>query len=680
MKTPPLLLAATLLFWGWQADFLVWAGAMAILVESARLIPFRLNFSDTDLNRIWDLCGLLFVGAYVIIRSAQDMGPPAFVFPQWLPFVFFPMILAQAFGTMESISMKTFSWLLRWRKSESRWSNRRINFSYIYFAICLFGASTTNKFSATLTEKTFNWFYVGIAVLIAWAMFAIRPRRVPLPLWICIMAVVCGSGFVMQETLHQAQSKIETSLGTWIIRMLGRRHLDPNEGRTAIGRIGRLKLSGRIVLRVEPADKQSVPDLLREATYVSYKNESWYSYRASFSQLASSGAGDSWSLVAKQSDHGATIHRYLDNNGGVLAIPLGASEITNLPAVVNLNPYGTIRASEAPGFLSYFVRFGPGAGPDSPPGELDTRDIPDVEREALLRVAHELELDSPNKTDKQKLHNIAAFFANYFKYSMYITEGHVDRSGAKTPLSLFLEKTRSGHCEYFATATVLLARIANIPARYATGYSVQESGKSGDMYIVRERHAHAWALIWNKANSCWENFDTTPASWDKIESERASLFESISDAWSRLVFEFSKWRYGKTSYQKYLIWALIPLILVLVWRIVFNKERKQRSKRTTTETKVEWPGLDSEFYQVEKRLTELGLARRPDEPLLHWKNRLSGSTPLFNKQLEEILVLHKRYRFDPAGVSAGERTNLATTVREWMTLAAKADNQPSKTV
>ncbi|MBT8330725.1 MAG: transglutaminase-like domain-containing protein, partial [Deltaproteobacteria bacterium] len=36
----------------------------------------------------------------------------------------------------------------------------------------------------------------------------------------------------------------------------------------------------------------------------------------------------------------------------------------------------------------------------------------------------------------------------------------------------FLTRSRSGHCEYFATATVLLLRQAGIPARYARGYSV----------------------------------------------------------------------------------------------------------------------------------------------------------------------------------------------------------------
>ena len=62
-------------------------------------------------------------------------------------------------------------------------------------------------------------------------------------------------------------------------------------------------------------------------------------------------------------------------------------------------------------------------------------------------------------------------------------------------MSRFLLRTRSGHCEYFATATVLLLRQLGIPARYAVGYAVHEA--TGRKYVVRQRDAHAWCLVWN---------------------------------------------------------------------------------------------------------------------------------------------------------------------------------------
>ena len=65
-----------------------------------------------------------------------------------------------------------------------------------------------------------------------------------------------------------------------------------------------------------------------------------------------------------------------------------------------------------------------------------------------------------------------------------------------TPLSRFLLKTRAGHCEYFATATVLLLRELGIPARYAVGYAVHETSRQRLRRALRD--AHAWCLVWNE--------------------------------------------------------------------------------------------------------------------------------------------------------------------------------------
>src|SRR5260221_11715429 len=101
MNTPPLLLGAALLFWGWQTDALYVAAILAVLLEAARLLPGRWEFSQADLDRIWNLCTLLFLGIAVYVFTASE-GPrlrgepltrtiqPVFKFFQWMPFYFIP--------------------------------------------------------------------------------------------------------------------------------------------------------------------------------------------------------------------------------------------------------------------------------------------------------------------------------------------------------------------------------------------------------------------------------------------------------------------------------------------------------------------------------------------------------------------------------------------------------------
>ena len=79
-------------------------------------------------------------------------------------------------------------------------------------------------------------------------------------------------------------------------------------------------------------------------------------------------------------------------------------------------------------------------------------------------------------------------------------------------------RSRAGHCEYFATATVLLLREAGIPARYATGFSVQDFSRMENRSVVRERHAHAWVLAF--VNGAWRDLDTTPSNWGELGKSR----------------------------------------------------------------------------------------------------------------------------------------------------------------
>jgi hypothetical protein len=72
MKTPPGLLAAGLLFWGWQTHSLVAGVLMAAVLEGSRLITARWEFSEIDFRRVWNLCTILFVGATIYAFSAHD--------------------------------------------------------------------------------------------------------------------------------------------------------------------------------------------------------------------------------------------------------------------------------------------------------------------------------------------------------------------------------------------------------------------------------------------------------------------------------------------------------------------------------------------------------------------------------------------------------------------------------
>ncbi len=77
------------------------------------------------------------------------------------------------------------------------------------------------------------------------------------------------------------------------------------------------------------------------------------------------------------------------------------------------------------------------------------------------------------------------------------------------PVADFLFNTRAGHCEYFASAMVLMLRTRRVPARLVNGFQMGEYNKAADVYTVRQSDAHSWVEVYFPRHG-WIAFDPTP--------------------------------------------------------------------------------------------------------------------------------------------------------------------------
>jgi hypothetical protein len=266
---------------------------------------------------------------------------------------------------------------------------------------------------------------------------------------------------------------------------------------------------------------------------------------------------------------------------------------------------------------------------------------------------------------------VRQYFGGAFRYSTDL-EAPI---GRHTALEDFFLRARAGHCEYFATATVLLLRAGGIPARYAVGYAVFEWSPREGRYLVRARHAHSWAQAW--VDGAWRDVDTTPSVWAATEASSAAVWEPLADLASWALFVFSRWRWSEpdTEYLEYLEWLLVPLGGFLVWRLYSRRRVARATGRTEQATPAPArSGGDSELYLIEARLAALGLGRRPWEPVGAWLGRLraapaAGVAPEVLPALEALVRLHYRYRFDPDGLDPAERETLRAGAHAWLTRA-----------
>ena len=689
MKPPPLLLAAALLFWGWQTDFFKEGLLLALILESARLTPARWEFSDDDFARLWTFCTLLFLGTAVYAFTANE-GPAHLVtffenptpsntsaagnanaqaaaaFFRWLPLTFFLFVAAQTFSTRASIPLNTIDLILRLRwKRDARLGRplpppRGVNVAYPYFAICLF--------SASIHEPAANTQYFwGVCALLVWALWTQRSPRFGILIWTGALLLAVLLGFGGQYGIIQLTGYFGRMNPQWLSQFLHRQK-DQSQSRTAIGSIGQLKLSGKIVIRLEPLIGPA-PEYLREASYRQYHQPTWLAGRSreDFDPVVADVNTSTWRLLPGKTNTSAVqIGCYLEGGSDLLPLPEDCGQLDNLQAYsLRKNSAGAVRA-EGPGVLVFDALFGPGPMIDSPPDGSDLN-VPGDEMEALDKVISELHFGNTNLTPRLRVVN--NFFQDKFTYTLWQQRPRPAGTN-ETQLGRFLLKTRAGHCEYFATATVLLLRELKIPARYAVGFSVHE--KSGSGYVVRLRDAHAWCLVWNQTTRTWQDFDTTPAVWMKEEAGRQSAFEWLSDAWSWIKFQFTKFRWGQTHLRKYILMALVPVLLVLLFQIIFRQKR-HRHRAAAAELPAVWPGLDSEFYLIEKQLAARGVPRQANEPLADWLERTAAAPALagLRQPLRELLRLHYRCRFDPPGLNAEDREGLRRGARAVLAALAK---------
>jgi hypothetical protein len=655
MKTPFPLLGLALLFWGWQTGLWLPALIMVVLAEAASFVRLRFELTPSDFKRLSDLCALVLLGLLLYAFISQKSPRAFLLFLQWLPMAFFPVLVAQLFSSSGKVPLTALFLLARLnRPGRENKPAAAADLCYPFFGIVVLASSAANTRS--------SWFYGALFLLVVASLWFFRSKRYSPWLWSLLLIGSGSIGYLGQAGLHRLQAVIENKVTGWYAGRLQNTQ-DPYRISTAIGDLGKLKLSDQILFRVMLEKQESAPLLLRESSYNAYVDAEWFAFRSGFVPLNPESDQTSWKIAADLADgERLTITSPLPNGKGLLKLPAGAFRIEGLEVPTLLrNPYGAFKVEDGPGRIHYGVWFKSGVSAESPPNEADFR-IPEKERLVLQTIAADLDLSG--KPTLEILNRFKIYFLNNFSYSLDLRTA----KSQATPLQVFLTQTRSGHCEYFASATVLLLRTAGLPARYATGYLVDEYSKWEKQFVVRSRHAHAWARVWY--DNAWHDFDTTPPSWISREKATASFLQPLADFWAWLIFKFTGWWYaGHGRISGYWGWLLVPVFFLLAGKFKLRKRIRSWTKKEAEPSRTMIrPGLDSGFYLLEKKLADLGFPRTPSEPLSAWLRRITEAQPgfFFPKELQTILVLHYRYRFDPKGITAEERLELKSKVAAWL--------------
>jgi|GEM_PF-983770 len=228
------------------------------------------------------------------------------------------------------------------------------------------------------------------------------------------------------------------------------------------------------------------------------------------------------------------------------------------------------------------------------------------------------------KSPSEKLTAIQNYFAKWHYSTSVEIPPMID------PMLYFLLEKPAANCEFFASGTAILLRIAGIPCRYVTGFSGGEYNLLGKYWVVRQRDAHAWVEAY-VPNEGWVIVDSTPADhipkavtkfglwqlWDELTLRGQIIRTALAaEGWS------SKWRALKLALLSFL--NTIPGAL-MTGGLLFLAVRKLRFARRKTNSRPLEPTvieLRRLLDELDHRLRRLKLERAAHETLHQFAARL----------------------------------------------------------
>ncbi len=630
MNMPPLLLSAVLLFWGLQTDRLFIALLLCLVLEGGSLIRRRYDFSQDDFVKISDLTSLLFLGAVALILLNYEPRGFLRITTGWLPLILAPLMAAQLYSEGDTVTIGT-----RFGSKKKTYVHKPMDFRFYYIAACLFGAACGNSRSL--------WFFPFLAVIIAFLLFANRGRAFTPFVVVGSLGISLALGYLGSTAMEKAHGYVMHNSFRFLYRYYREQHADPFKVHVNFGDTGRQKSSGEIIMRV--ASQDTPPSLFKEAVYTTFQRGDWFGNMGKYEFLVPEDQ-ETWHLVEPPHRQGErlTLELSLPKEQGLMPHPVGSYLLAS-STIFELEQHqnGSLKIVDGAPVVTSVIAVHPQMRlkNDTPTGKHLA--VPEEERYVLAEVQKRLEVDALSA--EKKIAALQDFFSRDFSYSLNL----VGRGEYSTPLGNFLLQRKNGFCEYYATATALLLRTLAIPSRYAVGYAVSERSGLEDKYLVRKRHAHAWAEAY--VDGDWVVVDTTPSQWFEIDAERASAFEKIGDIFNLLHHKYKIFQIG--SGRDYTLFYSVVVVLLTAFLVIriYNRIKLERAAAAGEDALRTFSRVVTPFTPVIDSLATLQQSRLAHESFTRWASHCRSWKNFNEEEFARLYAIHLQVRFDPQGVS-----------------------------
>jgi protein-glutamine gamma-glutamyltransferase len=274
--------------------------------------------------------------------------------------------------------------------------------------------------------------------------------------------------------------------------------------------------------------------------------------------------------------------------------------------------------------------------------------LPSIEADFVRAYANKI--CGAERSTSDKVRALQSYFTSEFEYS-FDNDAIGERRG-RSPLRAFLENRAAGHCEYFATASVLLLRSQGVPCRLSTGYLVFEMNDDREYYFARNRDAHAWAEAYDDVSRTWILVESTPGIQAYVERYRSDLLENAKESQASAQAISSGQSYASSLralvdtlqiWWNQLLAARFAWLLPLMLGGVLWLSRTHLAKKNVRGFSRQ---ISAAVRKADKRARRMGYQRATHETCLQFAHRLAEAPSPGLEQLAEWYVSYSQNRYE----------------------------------
>jgi transglutaminase-like putative cysteine protease len=246
---------------------------------------------------------------------------------------------------------------------------------------------------------------------------------------------------------------------------------------------------------------------------------------------------------------------------------------------------------------------------------------------------------------------------NYLRREMHYAPTVDLPPSNRDAVDYFLFDSKTGFCDYYASAMVVLARAAGIPARYVMGFAPGIFDPGQGRFLVRQSDSHAWPELYFPGIG-WVEFEPT-SNTPVIQRSSVPAPNPGTPPWlkgTNPVFA-SVWNFLAGTVRATGVPALIALLIASLASLGWVLSAPVRLRLLAPPRMVR--GMYRALVAHGRRLgIPFSVATTPAE----FGNRLAGEVPARAEPVLRITRLYARSVYGKKGIAADERR---AAIKNW---------------